>query len=113
MGAKEKTADQIRTSSGSDLTRTRNHLDGFLLVNRQTIAFNRESVYWLDVEAFEGYLEGQPSGNPEEPVLRLDKERVERLKRAVALYRGQFLEKLLALGASLFPGVDASARWRD
>ena len=32
----------------------------FLLVTRQTIQFNRESNYWLDVEAFHERIEGHP-----------------------------------------------------
>jgi predicted ATPase/DNA-binding SARP family transcriptional activator len=53
-----------------------------LLVTRQTVAFNRASDYWLDVEAFESATaEHGPAP-----------ERLDLLREAVALYRGEFLE---------------------
>jgi len=50
------------------------HLD----IDRQTMAFNRDSAYWLDVEQFETRLEPEPL--------------LSRLEEAVELYRGDFLE---------------------
>ncbi|MBP7998353.1 MAG: hypothetical protein KA314_02990 [Chloroflexi bacterium] len=103
-GGDDKTADQVRTSLRTDLTRTRNRLAGFLLVNRQTILFNRASIYWLDVEAFKEYLGRPPLGNQTKPAALLNKEEVEQLKRGIALYRGQFLEGFLLREAPGFEG---------
>ena len=53
-----------------------------LIISRQTVAFNRESAYWLDVEVFEtAVAEGAPA-----------KEELQALREAVDLYRGEFLE---------------------
>jgi len=58
----------------------------YLLADAETVQFNREASYWLDVEAFEGNLrevretESPPPGH----VLSL-------VKEAVALYTGDFL----------------------
>lgn len=125
-GGEEKTAQQVLTSFRTDLTRTRKQIKGFLsdnlpvdlsdsggttrreygflITNRKTVSFNRDSVYWLDVAAFEDYLREQSPNNQREPAMRLDKETVERLKRAVALYRGQFLEGFLLREAPNFEG---------
>jgi predicted ATPase/DNA-binding SARP family transcriptional activator/TolA-binding protein len=53
-----------------------------LIVNRQTVAFNYDSDYWLDVEAFESALAEDDA----------DPERLHALGEAVELYRGEFLE---------------------
>jgi predicted ATPase/DNA-binding SARP family transcriptional activator len=52
-----------------------------LIVTRQTVAFNRASDYWLDVEAFESALaEDVPAA-----------EKLDAWRQAVDLYRGEFL----------------------
>ena len=48
----------------------------FLLISRQTIQFNQESDYWLDVKTFQEGVEGD----------------IHNLQEAVDLYRGAFLE---------------------
>ena len=55
-----------------------------LIITRPTAAFNRETDYWLDVEAFESALaQDAPASESLEP-----------LGEAVELYRGEFLEGL-------------------
>ena len=67
-----------RSSLSKALTNLRQVVPGLLISTRQEVAFNRESPYWLDVEAFgEGVSPGM---------------NIERLQDAVELYRGDFLE---------------------
>jgi DNA-binding SARP family transcriptional activator/predicted ATPase len=51
----------------------------FLLITRETIQFNTASDHWLDVAAFSAWVEADPPAAHE-------------LEKAVALYRGGFLE---------------------
>ena len=74
----ESTTQQSRTSLRTDLARTAGRLDGFLHIKRSSLAFNQVTSYWLDVEAFSQQLTGNVTA--------------EQLRRAVALYRGEFLE---------------------
>jgi DNA-binding SARP family transcriptional activator len=74
----ESTTQQSRTSLRTDLARTAGRLNGFLHIKRSSLAFNQTTSYWLDVEAFSQQLTGKPTA--------------EQLRRAVALYRGEFLE---------------------
>jgi predicted ATPase/DNA-binding SARP family transcriptional activator len=53
-----------------------------LIITRQTVALNRDSAYWLDVEAFESALAEDDA----------DPETLQALREAVDLYRGEFLE---------------------
>jgi DNA-binding SARP family transcriptional activator len=54
----------------------------FLLISRDTLQFNTDSDYWLDVAAFRDLA---TSGQP-------DQEEIDLLEQALALYRGSFLE---------------------
>lgn len=56
----------------------------YVLVSRDSISFNTESDFWLDVEVFESLVERVPD--------ETEQERVERLGRATELYRGDLLE---------------------
>ena len=60
----------------------------FLLSDRETIQFQSSSDHWLDLRAFERYL------NPDNPPLTnlSPQSEVENLKSAVELYRGDFLQ---------------------
>ncbi|MFQ6059295.1 MAG: tetratricopeptide repeat protein [Anaerolineae bacterium] len=59
-----------------------------LLITRQTVEFNRESDYWLDVEEFEEAIgEGRKAKELSSLIPRLSS-----LRAAVELYRGDFLE---------------------
>jgi predicted ATPase/DNA-binding SARP family transcriptional activator len=53
-----------------------------LIITRQTVAFNHDSDYWLDVEAFESALANDDA----------DPETLQAVREAVDLYRGEFLE---------------------
>ncbi len=53
-----------------------------LIITRESVAFNRDSTYWLDVEAFESALAENDA----------DSEKLDPLREAVELYRGEFLE---------------------
>jgi oligopeptide transport system substrate-binding protein len=62
-------------------------LGNHILADAQTVQFNRESDYWLDVGEFLALCSSSPSRISENADLL-----VERLERAVALYRGDFME---------------------
>ena len=66
----------------------------YLSVNRHEAAFNRESAYWLDAEAFERLVEPSTGERP----ARIH----ERLERAISLYQGDFLAGLRVRGSSAF-----------
>jgi len=61
----------------------------FLAITHQTIQFNGQSDYWLDVDAFEGLLATVPPG-------------CEELEQAVSLVRGPFLEGFSLADAAPF-----------
>ena len=62
-----------------------------LVITRQTIAFNRESPYWLDVAVFQSQL--QASAPDKDPEL---------LREAAALYQGDFLQGFYVRDAPAF-----------
>jgi len=62
-----------------------------LSITRQTVAFNRESDYWLDVDVFEARV-NDTSGDA----------RITALQEAVQLYRGDFLDGLYVRNAPEF-----------
>jgi predicted ATPase/DNA-binding SARP family transcriptional activator/class 3 adenylate cyclase len=84
--------NQLEASARNNLSKTLTHLrktvSDHLDITRQSVAFDRESLYWLDVEDFGRAVLAQPvsartvSAQPD----------MERLARAVELYRGDFLE---------------------
>ncbi len=80
---------QALTSLRQALVQLRRVLSPYLHITRQTVAFNFEAPYWLDVEAFEKKIE-QPKPSPQV------------LKEAVELYRGDFLERLYVREAWTF-----------
>ena len=61
----------------------------YLIITRQTVAFDRDSPCWLDVEEFEELLRG-------------DRAPLRDLRRAVDLYRGDFLDGLYVRDAPDF-----------
>jgi DNA-binding SARP family transcriptional activator len=72
---------QLRTA----LAELRQHLEPYLSVTRKTVAFNSEPDYWLDVDVFTSSCQSlQAEANSMADI--------ERLKKAVDLYRGDFLE---------------------
>lgn len=84
----ERTAEQALTNLRTVLTFLRRELEDYLVVNRQTLAFDHSREHWLDVAAFEqGYAAlGLDRLTP------LDAGRARRLGEVLDLYRGDFLE---------------------
>lgn len=72
---------QARKNLRDILPALREKIGGYLDISRQDIAFNRESRYWLDVEAFRMSLTSD--------VVKMD---LQLLQNAVDLYTGDFLE---------------------
>ncbi len=79
-------ADARRNLRGV-IMKLRQDLDDFLDITHQTVCFVRESDHWLDVTQFHD-------------LCRLDN--VASLEKAVALYRGDFLEGLFVRQAPIF-----------
>ena len=63
------------------LANLRRLLAPHLSITRQAIAFNQESLYWLDVESFESKAGATSAGAD-----------IAGMQEAVELYRGDFLE---------------------
>lgn len=84
----ERTAEQALTNLRTVLTILRRELGDYLIVNRQTLTFDRGRDHWLDVAAFEqGYASlGLDRLTP------LDAARARQLGAVLDLYRGDFLE---------------------
>ncbi len=77
------------------LSSLRRHLGPYVLITRHTVAFDRTSPYWLDVEVFSRYIH-QVMGQRIEEWSRqedqpLHREHVVSLAQAVQLYGGDFL----------------------
>jgi predicted ATPase/DNA-binding SARP family transcriptional activator len=78
----DKPEARAKANLRKSLSDLRQLSEAALIITRQTVAFNRDSAYWLDVEAFESALaEGEPAS-----------EKLQPLREAVELYRGEFLE---------------------
>jgi predicted ATPase/DNA-binding SARP family transcriptional activator/TolA-binding protein len=75
---------RAQASLRKSLSNLRQLVGNALIITRQTVAFNRDSDYWLDVEALESALA------EDEPV----SEKLQPLREAVGLYRGEFLESI-------------------
>lgn len=93
--------DDARANLRVTLMELRRALPDYLAVDRQTVAFSRTHPYSLDLEGFLADLDGYDA----EP-------RTERLKRAVARYRGDFLEGFYVHDAPLFEEWVAGQRER-
>jgi predicted ATPase/DNA-binding SARP family transcriptional activator/TolA-binding protein len=78
----DSTEDRAQASLRKSLSSLRKLSETALIINRQTVAFNYDSDYWLDVEAFESALAEDDA----------DPERLHALGEAVELYLGEFLE---------------------
>ena len=72
-------ADARRNLRGA-LLKLRQVVEPYLLVSHQSLAFNRDNDYWLDVAVFRRCLDPHTGASPAQ------------LRQAVALYRGDFLE---------------------
>jgi predicted ATPase/DNA-binding SARP family transcriptional activator len=72
------------------------HLAPFLLISRQTIAFNQAAPIWLDVTEFAARTVGQPDAA--------------QLRAAAALYRGDFLSDFYLADSAAFEEWAAAHR---
>ncbi len=91
----EMPEEDARRSLRVVLVNLRQALAPHLHITRETIAFDRTRPYWVDVERFEVALHGPEDARDSAPD-------VERLRAAVALYRGDFLEGFYARDAPAF-----------
>jgi len=81
----ERPESEARTNLRTVLANLRKLLGPYLLIERETIRFNLDSPYWLDVELFQTVL--NPIDRAETGELVLPP-----LRQAIDLYRGEFLE---------------------
>lgn len=86
----EASEELARKSLSMALSNLNRLLGPYLYIDRQTVAFNRKSAYWLDVAAFCQHvnpaIQQHSQGEP------LNQEHIAALEEAVELYRGHFLE---------------------
>jgi len=80
----DKSEESAKANLRKSLFNLRQMLGDALIISRQAVAFNRDSPYWLDVEAFESALAEDDTAS----------EKLQPLREAVELYRGDFLEGL-------------------
>jgi predicted ATPase/DNA-binding SARP family transcriptional activator/Tfp pilus assembly protein PilF len=93
----ERTTAQALTNLRTILTPLRRELDEYLVVTRETLAFNTENDFWLDVDEFE--LKMKEFGLPERGSPPKDEAAARELQLVLDLYQGDFL-----LGFSLRDG---------
>jgi predicted ATPase/DNA-binding SARP family transcriptional activator/Tfp pilus assembly protein PilF len=67
----------------------------FLLVEGDTIQFNRSSDFWLDVDVLQAHLVEASGHTHIHPSVETCQTCIQSLEKAVALYQGDFLEGLL------------------
>lgn len=72
------------------LTSIREHLSPYVEITRQTVAMNQESSYWLDVAELEKHVTETHSRLRQ--TSKLSHAAAARLKQALELYRGSFLD---------------------
>ncbi len=119
----ERSPTQALTNLRTILTPLRRELGDYLVVARQTLAFDHTLDYWLDVAEFEqGFAALDPARRP----VQLDAGHAQQLQAVLDLYQGDFLEgrhlaregfrtlasHQLKTGAYL-DGITTAARWRQ
>ncbi len=82
---------KARSNLSQALSTFRRLFGHHLTITRQMVAFNPDSDYWLDTEAFEVYVNRASNGA-----------QVESLRKAVELYRGAFLDGFYVRNAPEF-----------
>lgn len=96
----DATEELARKSLSMALSNLNRLLGDYLWIDRQTVAFNRKSAYWLDVATFCQYIhvaiQQREQGAP------LTSAHITALQEAVNLYRGHFLEGFYLRGAREF-----------
>ncbi len=85
----EMSEEKARRNLRVGLTRMKDDLEEYLIIQRRTLAFNKERPYWLDVSEFES-------------ILRQKELSIDDLKKATSLYRGPFLDDFDLRDAPLF-----------
>ena len=91
--------ENARANLRKMLSRIKPHLSSYLIITRETIAFNQEAPYRLDVAEFEA---GTTSGSE-----------ILRLQESISLYKGDFLEGFHLPDAPLFDEWAQSQRARQ
>ena len=86
----DRTSTQGLTNLRTILTSLRRELDDYLLISRDALEFNAASEFWIDVNEFEDQLKGM--GLPDRGAIPADAVSAEKLRSALDLYRGDFLE---------------------
>ena len=82
---------KARMNLSQALSNLRRLFGDHLTITRQMVAFNRDSDYRLDIEAFEANVDNASARAP-----------VKRMQEAVELYRGDFLDGFYVRGAPEF-----------
>ncbi len=78
----EKSEVKAKANLRKSLSILRRFCEDALIITRPTVAFDRDSGYWLDVEVLKSVLAED----------ELAPEKLESLREAVEMYRGEFLE---------------------
>lgn len=86
----DRSITQGLTNLRTILTALRRELEEFLIITRDTLAFNVDSNYWLDVQEFEQNM--RELGLPDHGKTPKDDAVAAKLSSALKLYRGDFLE---------------------
>ncbi|MCL4275757.1 MAG: tetratricopeptide repeat protein [Anaerolineales bacterium] len=86
----DRSSAQGLTNLRTILTSLRRELDDHLVITREALAFNTKGDLWLDVDEFERQL-GE-LGLPDHASLPRDEAAASKLRSALDLYRGDFLE---------------------
>jgi DNA-binding SARP family transcriptional activator len=77
----ERADEEARSNLRKALQQLREHLDAYLVIERDTIQFRAAQAYWVDAVEFATQLTtARAAANPDQ------------LQQALALYRGDFLE---------------------
>lgn len=84
----ERSPTQALTNLRTILTPLRRELGDYLVVTRQTLAFDHRREYWLDVAEFENGLAALDLARQSRP----DAEQAQRLEALLDRYQGDFLE---------------------
>ena len=87
----EKTEAQGRENLRGLLYTMRQSVGDYLIITRQTVAFNRHASYWMDIEIFDRYLTANQSAI--DPLLHT---------QILQLYQGEFLNGFYVQNAPVF-----------
>lgn len=86
----DRTSLQSLTNLRTILTPLRRELDDYLVVTRESLAFNLDCDFWLDVDEFEARL--RELDFPDRGNIPTDETAAAKLQAALKLYQGDFLE---------------------